>query len=93
MEYLAYVGGALLGVQLMPQIRKVLVTQSVNDISVSYLILNIIGLSCIVSYAVYQHDPPIYIPACISATNTTMLLSLVLFFRYKNKVIDINSQG
>ncbi len=87
MEYVAYVGGALLGVQLMPQIRKVLVTQSVNDISISYLILNIIGLSCIVSYAIYKHDPPIYIPASISATNTSLLLGLVLYFRYRNKVI------
>lgn len=88
MEYLAYVGGCLLGIQLLPQIHKVILTKSVNDISIQYLIMNIMGLSCIVSYAIMNKDPPIYVPASISACNTTFLLMLVLYYKQKNAITE-----
>tara|TARA_Y100000389_G_scaffold134961_2_gene132490 strand:- start:4063 stop:4350 length:288 start_codon:yes stop_codon:yes gene_type:complete len=88
MEYLAYVGGCLLGIQLFPQIYKVLITKSVNDISIPYLIMNIMGLSCIVSYAIVNKDPPIYIPASISTCNTTFLLMLVLHYKQTNAITE-----
>ena len=62
---------------------QVVLTKSVNDISIQYLIMNIMGLSCIVSYAITNKDPPIYVPASISACNTTLLLILVLHYKQK----------
>jgi uncharacterized protein with PQ loop repeat len=85
MEYVGYVGGTLLGVQLFPQIKKALMTESIKDISRTYLFLNIIGLGCIVSYAVSKDDMPIYIPASVSFLNSVVLYALIQYYTYTNR--------
>lgn len=85
MEYVGYVGGTLLGIQLFPQIRKAVYTESTKDISRTYLFLNIIGLGCIVSYAVSRGDMPIYIPASMSLCNSFLLFGLTQHYTYKER--------
>jgi uncharacterized protein with PQ loop repeat len=85
MEYVGYVGGTLLGIQMFPQIRKAIATESTKDISRTYLFLNMIGLGCIVSYAVSRGDMPIYIPASVSLCNSFFLFGLVQHYAYKER--------
>lgn len=83
MDFVGYVGGSVLGVQMVPQIYKVVKTGSSNDISIIFLLINIFGLSCIVMYAVDNNDGPIYIPASISIVMTIVLLIVVLWTNRK----------
>ena len=85
MEYVGYVGGTLLGVQLFPQIKKAIATESTKDISRTYLFLNMVGLGCIVSYAVSRSDMPIYIPASVSLCNSMVLYALIQYYAYKEQ--------
>ena len=85
MEYVGYVGGAMLGVQLFPQIKKTITTESTKDISRTHLFLNIVGLGCIVSYAASRGDMPIYIPASVSLCNSFFLCALVYYYAYKER--------
>lgn len=85
MEYVGYVGGTLLGVQLFPQIKKAIATESTKDISRTYLFLNMVGLGCIVTYAVSRSDMPIYIPASVSLCNSMVLYALMHYYSYKER--------
>lgn len=85
MEYVGYVGGTLLGVQMFPQIKKAIATESTKDISRTYLFLNIVGLGCIVTYAVSRSDMPIYIPASVSLCNSFFLYALIHVYAYKER--------
>ena len=85
MEYVGYVGGTLLGIQLFPQIKKAIATESTKDISRMYLFLNIVGLGCIVTYAVSRSDMPIYIPASVSLCNSVFLYALIQYYAYKER--------
>ena len=83
MEYVGYGGGILMSVQMYPQIKKVIRTESAQDISATYLVLNVLGLMCIVSYAVSQSDPPIYIPASASLLNSFVLFGFMKYYEHK----------
>ena len=85
MEYVGYVGGTLLGIQLFPQIKKAIATESTKDISRMYMFLNIVGLGCIVTYAVSRSDMPIYIPASVSLCNSVFLYALIQYYAYKER--------
>ena len=85
MEYVGYVGGTLLGIKLFPQIKKAIATESTKDISRMYMFLNIVGLGCIVTYAVSRSDMPIYIPASVSLCNSVFLYALIQYYAYKER--------
>lgn len=81
---LGYVGGCLLGAQLIPQIWKCIKTKSCNDISRSFLVMNIIGLLCMFIYGYMNDDPPIYVPTLVSGINSAILLILTFIYAKAN---------
>lgn len=68
---IGYVGGGLLGVQSVPQIVKICKTKSTNDISLLFILTNILGLLCMSYFAIFTNQSVLYIP-----TITSLLLSL-----------------
>lgn len=89
--FLGYVGGSLLGIQLIPQIHKVIKNRKADDISKTFLILNFTGLSLMSIYGVLDRNPPIYIPTIVSCINTAILFVAVYFVENKSESYDTNA--
>ena len=74
---IGFIGGTILGIQLVPQIYKAYKTKSTNDISTFFLLMNIVGLTFMTTYGVCNNDIPLYLPTSISLINSLILLFLV----------------
>ena len=75
-EAIGYIGGTLLGIQLFPQVVKTWRSQSVEDISLEFLILNFVGLGFMFTYGMLKEDPPLYIPTSVSFVLTGALVTM-----------------
>lgn len=84
-DIIGYVGGSILGIQLIPQIVKVYKTKSGEDISLFFLFLNILGLGLMTTYGILIHKLPLCIPTGISLVNSIILLLLILKYRTQLK--------
>ena len=87
---IGFIGGAILSVQLIPQIYKAYKTKSTNDISIFCLFMNIIGLSLMTTYGICNNDMPLYLPTSISLINSWILLILVKNKNFKNDDVFID---
>jgi len=76
-DCIGFIGGSILGLQLIPQIYKAYKTKSTNDISTFFLLMNIVGLTLMTTYGVCNNDMPLYLPTSISLINSLILLLLV----------------
>ncbi len=76
---IGFIGGSILGLQLIPQIYKAYKTKSTNDISTFFLLMNIVGLTLMTTYGVCNNDMPVYLPTSISLLNSLILLLLVKY--------------
>ena len=74
---IGFIGGSILGLQLIPQIYKAYKTKSTNDISTFFLLMNIVGLTLMTTYGVCNNDMPVYLPTSISLLNSFILLLLI----------------
>ena len=86
-DTIGYTGGALLSVQLFPQIYKVIQTKSSKDLSFQFLGLNIMGLLCMTTYGLLNNDTPLYAPAMISLTNTIILFGCAWYYYEKTETV------
>ena len=83
---IGYSAGIILSICLIPQIYKIYRTKHVENISYSWEILYIIGISLHLYYAVYYNLLPIYIPTIIELLLIILLLCLTMFYsRNQNK--------
>ena len=84
MDYgiLGYLGGVFLSAQLVPQIIKVYQRRDASQLSMGFMICNVVGLGCMTSYGVLNNDPPIYVPTSVSLFNTCILISQKCFYDY-----------
>lgn len=82
MEYFAYVGGALLGVKLVPQIYNTYKLKSAKELSWSFLALNMTGLACMSIYSFSTNDVPILVPASVSCGMTVVLAIMKLIYQF-----------
>lgn len=83
MDSLAYIGGVILALQAVPQIYKILKRKSAFDLSYMFLMMNIIGQTLVVVYAIYNRDTPLYSTVMISEFNTCVMLVLKIYFDRK----------
>ena len=92
-EVLGYFGGTILSIQMLPQIYKIVTTKSVVDISLNFLLLNLLGLVCMTGYGIIRKDMPLYIPTSISTLNTVIVLILKLTYSKtdENNDRDVNN--
>ena len=81
---IGFIGGSILGLQLIPQIYKAYKTKSTNDISTFFLLMNIVGLTLMTTYGICNNDMPLYLPTSISLMNSFILLKspLLTFTNY-----------
>ena len=79
---LGYLGGGLLSVQMLPQIIKVYKQKDASQLSLSFMICNLVGLGCMSAYGILNRDPPIFIPTTCSFVNTCVLISQKCFYGY-----------
>jgi uncharacterized protein with PQ loop repeat len=75
------VGGALLGVKLVPQIYNTYELQSAKELSWSFLALNMSGLACMSIYSFSTNDVPILVPATISCGMTVVLAIMKFYYQ------------
>jgi MtN3 and saliva related transmembrane protein len=86
-DMIGYIGGTVLGLQLIPQIYKAYKTKSTGDISIFFLAMNIVGLGFMTTYGLCNDDMPLYIPTSVSLIN-----SIFLFFMVKlNSTMNTDS--
>lgn len=81
---IGYIGGGLLGVQLIPQIHKVISTRRSDDISKVFLCLNFTGLTLMSVYGILDRNPPVYVPTLVSTVNTAVLYVCVVLNDRRN---------
>ena len=83
-DTIGYIGGALLSVQLFPQIFKVIKRKSSKDLSFPFMGLNIAGLSCMSVYGISNNDTPLYFPAMFSLLNTIILFCCARYYHERS---------
>ncbi len=81
-EILGHIGGAIIAFALLPQVIKSWKTKSVDDISLLWNSLMLIGLIIFLIYGIGLHSLPIMIFGSIEVVFTASLL--MLKFIYKN---------
>ena len=81
---IAYIGGSILAAQMIPQIIKMNKNKSAKDISLFFLLFNIIGLTFMCSYGVHNNDKPLSITTGISLFNTIIVFILKIYYDYDN---------
>ena len=81
MDSIGYIGGTLLGVQLIPQIWKTYCCKSAKEISYIFLCLNLSGLLCMSAYGVYDNNQPLYVPTFTSFVLTSVLLMQKVYYQ------------
>lgn len=82
-DLIAYTGGFLLSMQIVPQIWKMYRTKSANDLSYVFMLSNLVGVCLMFVYGYIKHDRPLYVTTSTSAIN--MVAALVVKYWYDNK--------
>ena len=85
---IGYSAGIVLSICLVPQIYKIYKTKQVDNISYSWQILYILGISLHLYYAIYYNLLPIYIPTIIELVLIILLMYLTVLY---SKNTNINS--
>jgi MtN3 and saliva related transmembrane protein len=78
-DWLAYTGGAILGLQIIPQIVKIYQTRSAKDLSYLFMLSNIVGVAFMFVYGFVNGDHPLYITTGASVTSMIVAISMKLW--------------
>jgi len=89
-DLIGYTGGACMTINMIPQLYKTYITKSVNDISVMFLVLNIIGLGLYIIYGIIKNIYTITIPVSISFIISCML-GILKYLYTKKTLINIDN--
>lgn len=89
-DAVGYSAGIILSICLIPQIYKIYKTKQVENISYSWQILYITGISLHLYYAIYYDLLPIYIPTIIELILIVFLFYLTLVYSKREKMIENN---
>mgnify|MGYP003644396298 FL=1 len=90
-DAVGYSAGIILSICLVPQIYKIYKTKQVENISYSWQILYITGISLHLYYAIYYDLLPIYIPTIIELILIIFLFYLTLVYSKREKMIKNNT--
>ena len=88
-DSIGYSAGIILSLCLIPQIYKIYKTKHVENISYSWQILYILGISLHLYYGVYYDLLPIYIPTIIELILIIMLFIMTIFYSKREKEINL----
>ena len=84
-DLIGYIGGVCMTINMIPQLYKTYLTKSVNDISITFLILNVLGLGLYTVYGIIKNIYTITIPVSISFIISCILC--LLKYIYTSKTI------
>ncbi|KAG7395520.1 hypothetical protein PHYBOEH_003660 [Phytophthora boehmeriae] len=89
-QILGLVGSLLLAASLVPQMVKVYKTKSAKDISLTFQLTYLVGLSMIVAYGFGRWLWPVFIPATIELCAALTLFGMKIYFdwRYRNQDVS-----
>lgn len=82
-EIFGYIAGALLIISFIPQIVKILMLKSAKEISLWFIIVQLLVNAMFITYGVLSDAKPIYIPSCILTIEKILILVLKYYF-YRN---------
>ena len=88
-DSIGYSAGIILSVCLIPQIYKIYKTKEVENISYSWQILYILGISLHLYYGIYYDLLPIYIPTIIELILIIILFMMTIFYSKIEKEINL----
>jgi len=80
-EVLGTVGSMIVCISSLPQIIKTLKTKKVHDLSISYMIILMIGILLMMIYSLYVGDVVFILGNGLSVLSTGILI--ILWFRYE----------
>jgi MtN3 and saliva related transmembrane protein len=83
----AYIGGIILALQIIPQMIKIYQSKSASDLSYIFMFLNILGLSMMFVYALNNNDRPLYVTSGISIINTLFLVYMKYYYDRQNNLV------
>ena len=83
-DSLGYSGGIILSVCLGPQIYRIIKTKEVENISLLWQILYIIGIILHLYYSIHYHLLPIFIPTILELCLIFFMLFLKIVYKKKN---------
>ena len=81
MEILGLVGSSLIGLSFIPQTYKTIVEKETKDISYSFMCLNVLSASLMVSYGVYYE----IIPMIIANGSVVINCLIILGYMYRDR--------
>lgn len=80
-EFIGFIAGLFVAVSSFPQFLKSWKTKSTKDISVSWLIINLIGQILWIIYGIYKESLSLIVMSSI----TILMVGLILFLKLKYK--------
>jgi MtN3 and saliva related transmembrane protein len=88
-DLMGVVGGCFIALSLVPQVWKAYQTKSAEDISYTYQVIYIIGITLLNAYALILGLWPIYIPALVEeALLITLTLMKLIYCRRQTKQVN-----
>jgi MtN3 and saliva related transmembrane protein len=82
-DYIGIAAGICTSISLLPQLIKLIKEKNARDLSITYLIILLVGLVLWVWYGIRQKDLPIVITNAFAATLNVAIL--VAGLRFKNE--------
>jgi MtN3 and saliva related transmembrane protein len=80
-EILGITGSLIICISTLPQIVKTYRTKKANDISISYLIILMFGMTLMMIYSLHVGDPIFIFGNSLSVLSTGVLIFLCLRYR------------
>ena len=90
-DIFGYSSGILFAGSLIPQLYKSYKSKELNDISICWQLIFILGLIFLFIYSFHNDLKPVYIPAIIETGFMVMLLMMKLY--YDNISIEIDDDN
>lgn len=82
-DMIGYIGGAILSVQNIPQLARIVKRRSAKDLSYTMLILFFIGASLTILYGINIGAVPLFAPLCLSVFVNILICSVKLYFDFR----------
>jgi uncharacterized protein with PQ loop repeat len=82
MDALGYIGGGILALSLIPQIIKLLMTRSAQDISLLWSLMYLTGSTLSLVYLIFVGALAAWIPVVLEVLGCTITITLKLMFDY-----------
>ena len=85
-DILGYLSGILFSASLIPQLYKSYKSKELDDISLCWQSIFLLGLLCLFIYSFHYDLKPVYIPAIFESSFMITLLIMKIYYRDKSNI-------